>query len=464
MTSTGENGEERVGLGRRIWRSIVRHPLKPRTDTDRRRLVLDTLVLHFRPVHVPRRTIRYTHTFGLGGMALVLVSLLTVTGVLMLFVYEPVPAAAHASVQQLMSGVTFGPLVRGIHHWSANLLVVVLGLHMLRVFLTWGFLGPRQFNWLVGLALLLAVLASSFTGYLLPWDQLSYWAGTIVTGMLAYVPWVGTTLQHAVRGGATVGGPTLTIFYALHTTLVPVLIIALAALHFWRVRKAGGVVMPRRHGVVPPDRPEKVLSLPNLFLKELAVGLILIALVVVLATAFPPSLGAPANAGMSPNPAKAPWYFVGFQELLLHFHPVLATTVIPLLALLGLALLPYLPYTGDPQGVWGASESGRRMAVAAALGAVLLTVAWILVDDLLLRHGSWLPGLPPIVGQGLLPAAVLLGLAAGFVLLLRRRLSGTLVETVQAAFVFTATAYLVLTIAGQWFRGAGMALIWPWGG
>lgn len=458
MNSTGDSGEERPGLGRRIWRSIVRRPLRPRSDTDRRRLVLDTLVLHFRPVHVPRRTLRYTHTFGLGGMALVLVSLLTVTGILMLFVYEPVPSAAHASVQHLMSGVSFGPLVRGVHHWSANLLVVVLGLHMLRVFLSWGFLEPRQFNWLVGLALLLAVLASNFTGYLLPWDQLSYWAATIVTGMLAYVPWVGTALEHAVRGGATVGGPTLTIFYALHTTLVPVTIIALMALHFWRVRKAGGVVVPRRHGEALQERPEKLLFLPNLFLKELAVGLILTALVLTLATVFPPHLGAPANPGMSPNPAKAPWYFVGFQELLLHFHPVLATTCIPLLALLGLVMLPYLPYTKDPQGVWFASPSGRRMAVAAVVASVLLTAAWILADDLLLRHGSW------HLGQGLLAAAVLLGVAGGVLLVLRRRFSGTLAETVQAAFVFAAAAYVVLTIVGLWFRGRGMALTWPWGG
>jgi len=464
MSSTGESGEKRPGLARRIWLSIVRRPLRPQSDGDRRRLVLDTLVLHFRPVYVPRRTIRYTHTFGLGGMALVLVTLLTLTGVLMLFVYEPVPAAAHASVQHLMSGITFGPLIRGIHHWSANLLVVVLGLHMLRVFLSWGFLGLRQFNWVVGLALLLAVLTSNFTGYLLPWDQLSYWAATIVTGMLAYVPWIGTALQHAVRGGATVGGPTLTIFYALHTTLVPVLIIALAALHFWRVRKAGGVVIPRSGGEALPEPPEKVLSLPNLFLKELAVGLILTALVVALATLFPPQLGAPANPGMSPNPAKAPWYFVGFQELLLHFHPTLATTFIPLLALLGLVLLPYLRYTGDPQGIWGASPAGRRMAVAAAVAAIFLTVVWILVDDLVLRHGSWLPGLPPLIGQGLLPAAVLAGIAGGLLFFLKRWFSGNLADTVQAAFVFGAAAYLVLTAAGLWFRGAGMALTWPWGG
>jgi len=421
------------------------------TEGERRRLIRSTLLLHFRPLSVPERALRFSHTFGLGGMAAVLFGLLTATGVLMLFVYEPVPGTAHESVRGMMSGMTFGPLVRGIHFWSANLLVAVAVLHMLRVVLTWAFGAPRRLNWLIGLGLLLAILASNFTGYLLPWDQLSYWAATIVTGMLAYVPLVGEALQRTVRGGAEVGGPTLTIFYALHTTLLPVIILGLMAFHFWRVRKAGGVVVPKQPGEEISRRVEKVPFLPNLAVREVAVGLLLIAVVMTLAIAWPPSLGQPANPGMSPDPAKAPWYFVGFQELLLHLDPTVAVTVVPLLLFAGLILLPFLPYRDDPAGIFGVSPSGRKAALWATMAGLLGTPAWIVLDDRVLRQGiatNW-AGIVALLLAILCTGAVLVAL--------QRTLSPGRSGLVLAAFVFFAAAYLVLTVTGVWLR-------WPWGG
>jgi len=457
---TGDEGTsgQTHGLALRIWRSIVRRPPRPGTEAGRRWLVRNTLALHFRPLSVPRETIRFTHTFGLGGMAVVLFGLLSCTGVLMLFVYEPVPGAAHESVRRMMTAMTFGPLVRGIHFWSANLLVAIVALHMLRVVLSWGFAGARQFNWVLGLGLLLSILASSFTGYLLPWDQLSYWAATIVTGMLAYVPAVGRGLQHMVRGGAGVGGATLTVFYALHTTLIPVIILGLMAFHFWRVRKAGGVVIPRAPGEEIPQRPPQVPFLPDLAIRELAVGLLLTAMVMTLAVAFPPALGQPANPGMSPDPAKAPWYFLGFQELLLHLDPTVAVTVVPLLLLLGLGLMPYLHHREDPAGILGTSRAGRRAILWAAVAGLVGTPLWIAADDLVLR-----PALPPewrwLVSLGL--AVLLAGVALLAVL---RLVQNETAGLVQAAFVLGAAVYLVLTIVGVFFRGSGMALSWPWGG
>ncbi len=456
MSGEEGNGGPDSGLARRIWRSIVRRPLRLETDAGRRRFVLNTLVLHFRPVSVPLRTIRYSHTFGLGGMAAVLFGLLTVTGVLMLFVYEPVPGAAHEAVRRMMTGMAFGPLVRGIHFWSANLLVAVVALHMLRVALTWGFTGPRQFNWILGLGLLLSILASNFTGYLLPWDQLSYWAATIVTGMLSYIPAVGGTLQRMVRGGPEVGGPTLTIFYALHTTLIPVIILGLMALHFWRVRKAGGVVVPRQPGEEIPDRPERVPFLPDLAIRELAVGLVLTAIIMTLAITLPPALGQPANPGMSPDPAKAPWYFVGLQELLLHLNPVIAVTMVPSLLLLGLALMPYISYREDPAGILGASPAARKAGVLAAAAGLLGTPLWIMADDLVFRHT-----VPP-AWEGFLILALAILFVGGVLFALQRTLSPGRSGLVQAAFVLGATVYLVLTVTGVWFRGSGMALCWPW--
>lgn len=183
--------EKKAGLFARFWRSVIRGPVFPRDDRDRRRIVLSHLILHMRPARMRPQTLRYTLTWGLGGTCLVLFTLLALTGVLMVFVYVPSPERAYQSVTALERDVLFGQLVRNIHHWSANFLVAVAVLHLLRVFLTGAFRGARQFNWIIGLLLLLGVLAANFTGYLLPWDQLSYWAITICTGMLSYVPGIG---------------------------------------------------------------------------------------------------------------------------------------------------------------------------------------------------------------------------------------------------------------------------------
>jgi quinol-cytochrome oxidoreductase complex cytochrome b subunit len=445
----------------RIWRSVFRGPVVPRTDRERRWVVFHHLVLHWRPIRLPESTLRYTHTWGLGGMSLVLVTMLAATGILMMFVYEPSPARAHDSIVNLEADVLFGQLVRNVHYWSANLLVVVVFLHMLRVFLTGAFHGPRQFNWLLGLGLLLCVLLSNFTGYLLPWDQLSYWAITISTGMIAYVPGLGSWLQEAIRGGTQIGPATVINFYTYHTTVGPVLIILLMAFHFWRVRKAGGVVIPPVPGEAPDEKPRHVLFVPNLLLREAVVVLVLIALVLSVAVLFDAPLGAPANPGMSPNPAKAPWYFLGIQELLLHFHPTFAVLVIPLAAAGALVLIPYVRYDSDLAGAWFLSRKGRQMGTVAAVTALVTTPVWIVLDEFTIDLAAWLPGVPPLVANGLLPVALLLAVIAGFYHFLKRGFSASNNETIQALFILLMVSFLVLTVTGIWFRGAGMALTWP---
>jgi quinol-cytochrome oxidoreductase complex cytochrome b subunit len=449
---------------RRFWQSIQGHRLLPRDDRDRKWIVFNNLILHFRPVRVPVKTLRYTHTFGLGGMSLVLFILLVLTGGLMIFVYQPAPGLAYESVTRLNGEILFGKLVRNIHHWSANLLIVVASLHLLRVYFTGGFHGPRRFNWIIGLTLLACVLASNLTGYLLPWDQLSYWATTIVTGMIQYLPVVGESLLATIRGGADIGASTLVVFYALHTTLVPVLLVILMAWHFWRVRKARGVVIPRSADEEPDERPEYVVALPNLLLRELAVGLALTALIMLLALFFNAPLGDPANPGMSLNPAKAPWYFMGFQELLLHMHPLFAVLIVPVIGLFALLSLPYLRYERDTSGIFMVSGRGRRTALVAALLALILTPLWVLLDENGLGPGQWFPGLPGVIGNGVIPASLLLGTAAGLYLVLRKIYAATRNEAAQAVFVLAATGFLVMTLTGVWFRGEGMSLVWPWAG
>jgi quinol-cytochrome oxidoreductase complex cytochrome b subunit len=449
-----------AGFWRGVWRSIFPRPIRPRTERERRRTILEFFVLHMRPVRVRRSTLPYTHTFGLGGSSLTLIGLMICTGVLLMLAYEPSPERAYDSVVGLSDQFLFGGLVRNIHHWSANILVAVVLLHMLRVVLTGGFHGPRRFNWVLGVGLLAAVLAANFTGYLLPWDQLAYWAITICTGMFGYVPWIGEWLQGMARGGAEVGPATLVIFYTFHTTLVPVALVLLMGFHFWRVRKAGGVVDPRPPEDVRDNEDDFVSTLPELLMRELAAALALIAFVLILAVFVDAPLGAPANPGMSTNPAKAPWYFVGFQELQLHFHPLIAVVVVPVLAALALLAIPYLRYPKEMSGPWFLSVTGRRTAVVAAVFGFAVTPMFIVLDELLLQPGA---GLPSLLGRGFVPLLLLGAGVYGLRTLMVRRLGASKAEVVQAMFVLFLAVLAVLTVTGVWFRGPGMALVWPWG-
>jgi quinol-cytochrome oxidoreductase complex cytochrome b subunit len=453
----GHYDSENGGFLNRVWRSVVRGPVIPTTDRERRWVVFNTLLLHFRPTQLPTRTLRFTHTFGLGGMSLVLVLLLFATGILMMFVYEPSPGAAYDSVLTLQDDVLFGRLVRNVHHWSANVLVGVVLLHLLRVYLTGGYHSPRQFNWVIGLCLLLFVLVANFTGYLLPWDQLSYWAITISTAMLAYVPWIGEWLQLLARGGAEITSTTLIGFYTIHTTVVPAVLILAMAWHFWRVRKAKGVVIPRADGEVLEDKPATVLFLPNLLVREAAVACVLIAAIVVVSVFLNAPLGAEAHPGMSPNPAKAPWYFLGFQELLLHFHPVVAVVAIPLAAVVFLTVLPYLRYRRDLAGVWMMSPVGRRAGLVAVVFGLVVTPILVVVDELRSASADLTSGL-----AGIIPMAVGAGVVGLFLIGLRARMSVPKEELIQALVVLLLAVLVVLTVTGVWFRGEGMALIWPW--
>jgi quinol-cytochrome oxidoreductase complex cytochrome b subunit len=462
VASDREQPPENAPLIARVWRSIFPGPVLPASDRDRKWIVFNTLLLHLRPIRVPANTIRYTHTFGLGGMSLLLVLLLMGTGALLMFVYEPSSGGAHGSIAGLESDVLFGPLVRGVHYWCANLIVVVVTLHLLRVLLTGAFHPPRQFNWIVGLTLLACVLTSNFTGYLLPWDQRSYWAVTIVTGMVEYVPVVGGWLQRVMRAGPEIGTSTIINFYTIHTTLVPVLLISFMGLHFWRVRKAGGVIPPEPPADRDGQRPRYVLFLPHLLMREVAVALALFAVVLVLAIVFRAPLGEGANPGMSPNPAKAPWYFMGFQELLLHFDPLFAVVVIPLVVIAALVLLPYLRYRDPLDGPWFLSDTGRRTAVLALVTGVVITPVWVLLDEYFVDPGALFPSVSPVLSYGVLPFVVFLGVVAGFSYVVRRRLGAGDSETVQALFILLLIVFAVFTLTGVWFRGTGMALTWPW--
>jgi quinol-cytochrome oxidoreductase complex cytochrome b subunit len=399
-------------------------------------------------------------TFGLGGGAAVLFLLLAVTGSLLLVLYEPSPERAYGTVVRLVDEVPFGALVRNVHHWAANGLVLVTLLHLLRVFYRGGHLPPRRGNWFAGVALLLLVVACAFTGYLLPWDQLAFWAVTISTGMLEYVPLAGGALVHAARGGADVGPATLARFFVLHVAILPIAMLLFLAFHFWLVRKVGGVILPPGVGDRASPRGTLVPTSPHLTQREWAAALFVMAAVMVAAALWDAPLLAQANPGMSPNPAKAPWYFMGVQELLVHLHPAFGAVVVPLLGVGLLLALPALGGREPPTGRWFGSARGARHAWVAAAVAAAGTAALVVANEPLRRAPPWLPGIPPVVRSGALPLAAMAILILGTAWLSRRR-GATRIESVQSAFTFALASLLVLTLVGVFFRGQGMALVLP---
>jgi quinol-cytochrome oxidoreductase complex cytochrome b subunit len=452
----------RLNLFQRIRYSILPGTYQGVLDRQRYRQLFNSLLLHFRPQSVPRRTLKFTLTWGLGGMALVLVVMLFATGLMLKFAYMPVPDRAYQSIVRLQNVVYFGQLIRNLHHWSANALLLVVLLHFIRVFFSGAFHSPRQFNWVIGLALFLLVLGSNFTGYLLPWDQLAFWAVTICTGMLEYIPGIGLGLQRLVRGGSDIGPTTLSIFFAIHTAIIPAGLICLMPFHFWRIRKARGLVIPRKPGEDLPGRGESAATIPNLIVRELVVAAVLVALITLLSVLVNAPLESEANPGLSPNPTKAPWYFAGLQELLLHFHPLFAVLVIPGIIIGLLVFLPYLRYEADTAGVWFASRRGRKVAVIAAAAALILTPPGIIANELGIDFAVWMPAVPPVISNGLLPAFIVLAGIIGFYWWIKKQFKATNNEAVQAVFVLLLTTFVILTVTGIWFRGKEMALVWLW--
>lgn len=240
-----------------IYRSIFRHEYQ---DTAKNRVlqVSANVFLHLHPAKVRRHALRPRFTWCMGGITFLFFLILVVTGVILMFYYRPTPEAAYHDMKSLDFDVPFGMILRNMHRWSAHAMVIALWLHMLRVFMTGSYKTPREFNWVVGVSLLVMTLFLSFTGYLLPWDQLSIWAVTVGTNMARATPLVGhegpfadlvgVTPRYDARalltGGPVIGAGTLLRFYVLHCVFVPLIASVLMMVHFWRIRKDGGISGP----------------------------------------------------------------------------------------------------------------------------------------------------------------------------------------------------------------------------
>jgi quinol-cytochrome oxidoreductase complex cytochrome b subunit len=224
----------------RVWRSIFRTGL-PDSTLKRAEVITNSLFLHIHPVKARTKAIRFSYTFYLGGLAFGLFLVLVVTGVLLMFYYHPSAPQAYRDMKDLQFVVSSGTFLRNMHRWSAHGMVAVVFLHMLRVFYAGAYRPPREFNWVVGVVLWVVTLLLSFTGYLLPWDQLAFWAITVGTSMARATPLIGEKLRFLLLGGHIVGENALLRFYVLHCMILPMVLVFLIGIHFWRIRKDGGL-------------------------------------------------------------------------------------------------------------------------------------------------------------------------------------------------------------------------------
>ena len=434
----------------------------PADDRGRMRMVVDSLVLHIHPAKVASSTLKWTYTWGLGGLAGLLMAILGLTGMVLLNNYTPAAPQAYVDILELKTNVWFGELIRNLHHWSANLLIVVAVLHLIRVFVTGAYRPPRELNWLIGVAMLLLVVGANFTGYLLPWDQLAYWAITVGTSIISYVPLIGTWLSRLILGGPEVGANTLLNFYSMHISFIPLAIFGLMSYHFWRVRKDGGLTLPKKVDQAEESKPERVTTIPNLVHRELIFAIAWIAILLVFSMFVPAPLEGIANPDVSPNPAKAPWYFMGLQELLLHFHPLVGAIILPGLAILAIFLLPFFDINLTSVGIYFRSKRGRSMALLGIGIALIATPIWVLLDEFVLNWTAWLPNWDALISNGLIPFAVILLPLIFLDDWMHKAFHADTEERVLFIAVFIFTAFIVLTIIGIFFRGPGMSLYWPW--
>jgi quinol-cytochrome oxidoreductase complex cytochrome b subunit len=324
---------------------------------------------------------------------------------------------------------------------------------MAKVFYRRAYRSPRELNWVVGVGLLSLTVLLSYTGYLLPWDQLSYWGTTVGANIMSSIPLVGDRLRFTLLGGHTVNANALLRFYVLHTMILPLTAIALIGIHLWRLHQDGGMyaagTQKPEANLSPTGKEEATLSYRELLFREIT-GIQVLALVLVLiALRWHAPLEQLADPLHTPNPAKAPWYFTGLQELLHYFPPFIAGIILPAQIILVLIVIPFFPAGVTGENLWGRNKS-RRLLAAGTIVAVL--------SVLLIRVHAWDALLPMWI------IAAFMGLAAtgspsnGF----RGWLSSKgLAFWFMTWFLMEGT---VLTAVGTFFRGPGWSWVWPWGG
>ncbi|NBC84527.1 MAG: DUF4405 domain-containing protein [Bacteroidetes bacterium] len=420
---------------------------------DRKYSPFVNFILHLHPKRIDKRAVAYNRTYGLGGIAALLFVLLFITGMILRFSYIPNIEYAYESVVALQNQSLFGKFIRNLHHLSATLLIVVTFLHLIRVYYSQSIYYKRSRNWIFGLILLFLVVLSDFTGYLLPWDQLSYWAVTVITRIIESIPLVGKALADFIRSGDSVNENTLLNFYNFHTGILPLFLIIIMSYHFWLVRKAGGVALPET------EKKETVEVIPHLVVKEKMAALIVIAGLFLMSVFYDAPLLDEANPLKSPNPTKAPWYFLGAQELLFHLHPVFSAFIIPVSLGFYFIYIPFFKYEHLHVGVWFNSASGKKIMFRSVILSIIFTFVLIYLFEHFLLFDIWMNNWPSWIGTGLIPLLCYVVPVGAFLLFLQKRHQVNSTELKMSFTTILLSSYITMMLTALLLRQEGMLLI-----
>ena len=490
-------------LPKNVKEAVFRHG-KPDSARTRSQTIFGNFFLHIHSVRIHRWTLKKSFTLGLGVASAVLFVILVVTGVVLMVYYKPTTAEAYNSMKDIHYVVPGGRILRNVHRWAANLMVITVILHMARVFFTASYRRPREFNWVLGVALLVATFALSFTGYCLPWDQLAYWAVVIGTNIAAspsevtdalnvtqYLD-IGAFQRRILLGSDLIGDDALLRFYWLHCIAIPLAMVVVMSVHFWRIRKDGGMsrpstilpeelegipkddiadqaftdfgktytlmmVSPGRTAQVDKELKDTVQSWPHAFRAEMSVVAIVLAAVLFLGIFFDAPLKEAANPTVPENPAKAPWYFLGLQEVV-SYSAFAGGVALPLVFIFALVVLPFVEREPGESGRWpGRRET--RWIVASTLLALVLNVSILAFRVKFGWLRDWFPNINQLWIILFNPGTVILGLyfISGLMVL---KWTGSSRLAAVTSFCGFLVFFVVFTYFGTVHRGPNWEFYW----
>ncbi|MFQ5637498.1 MAG: cytochrome b N-terminal domain-containing protein [bacterium] len=497
-------------LGTTLKKSVRRYEWPPKSDREKSQAVFQNFFLHIQSARIHKYSLKPLYTMGLGLISFFLFLILCVTGILLMVYYNPTTNLAYDNVRDISFVVATGKYMRNIHRWAAHGMVIAALLHMVRVFYTSSYKRGRGFNWLIGMTLLVLTLMLSYTGYLLPWDQLAYWAVTIganiaaspqeltdALGITKYFD-VGALQKQILIGGNSVGQEALTRFYLLHVMILPIALITLVGVHFWRIRKDGGLSRPdnaddiiRKAESLDPNEdtdkkgefnlnPNKtyglmalvkdkspqldggpdntIMTWPVGLWAEVAVFMLTMAVMTVLAYFFDAPLKEIANPAIPENPAKAPWYFLGLQELV-SYSAFMGGIGIPTIVLVGLMLIPFLDKENTHFGVWFSGSEGKKIAINSFVFSTVFLIALLAFTVKFGWLRNWFPDIPQIVIVFMNPGSFIVLVFAWWSLHNLRFTNSTRLAAI-ALFTCFAVGFIILTIMGIYFRGPNWDFYW----
>ncbi|MCH8285202.1 cytochrome b N-terminal domain-containing protein [candidate division KSB1 bacterium] len=498
------------GLKKSVTGSIRRYAWPPKSARERSQAIFQNFFLHIQSARVHKYSLKPMFTMGLGLMTFFLFIILCVTGLFLMIYYNPTIALAYDNVRDISFVVATGKYMRNLHRWAAHAMVVTVMLHMARVFYTSSYKRARKFNWVIGMGLFLTTLLLSYTGYLLPWDQLAYWAVTIganiaaspreltdAIGITSFFD-IGGLIKNLLIGGNIIAQEALTRFYLFHVILLPVVCFVLIGVHFWRIRKDGGISRPdnadeiierEENGVsgkavtakkvFEPD-PGKtyglmalikgkspqlnggpdhtVMTWPVGIWAEVGVFMLTLSVMTVLAYFFDAPLKEIANPGIPENPAKAPWYFLGLQELI-SYSAFMGGIGVPTIVIIGLVFIPYLDKEDRLFGVWFSGRDGKKIAIKSLIFSSVFT---ILLLAFTVRFGwlrSWFSDISQLWIVFVNPGSLIVLAYAWWSLHILRNTASTRMAAI-ALFTSFLTGFLILTVMGSYFRGPNWEFFW----